>query len=56
MDGRQVKSVITLEANKMVHEQKGDKPQTIVREFSESELVLTCEMGDIKCKRVFKAI
>lgn len=39
LDGRKVKSVITLEGNKLVQEQKGDKPSTIVREFTDSELV-----------------
>lgn len=39
LDGRKVKSIITLNGNKLVQEQKGDKPSTIVREFTDSELV-----------------
>jgi len=38
LDGRKVKSVITLEGNKLIQEQKGDKPSTIVREFTDNEL------------------
>lgn len=39
LDGRDVKSVITLEGdNKLVHIQKGDKPVTIIREFGPTEM------------------
>lgn len=34
LDGRNVKSIITLDGNKLTQEQKGDKPTTIVREFT----------------------
>ena len=38
LDGRKVKSVITMDGdNKLVQEQKGDKPSTIVREFTADE-------------------
>lgn len=39
LDGRKVKSVITLDGNKLVQEQKGDKAHTIIREFSPTELI-----------------
>ena len=39
LDGRKVKSVCTMDGNKLVQEQKGDKPSTIVREFTDSELI-----------------
>lgn len=39
LDGRKVKSVITLDGNKLVQEQKGDKAHKIIREFSPTELV-----------------
>lgn len=38
VDGRKVKSICTLEGNKLVQEQKGDKPTTIEREFSATEM------------------
>lgn len=39
LDGRKVKSIFTLDGNKLVQEQKGDKPHTIVREFTADALV-----------------
>ncbi|EDW80925.1 fatty acid-binding protein [Drosophila tropicalis] len=56
LDGRQVKSVITLDGNKLVQEQKGDKPTTIVREFTDSELTTTLTIGSVKSVRVYKAV
>ncbi|CAB0035871.1 unnamed protein product [Trichogramma brassicae] len=37
-DGRKVKSVITLDGNKMTHVQKGDKETLIEREFTPTEM------------------
>lgn len=37
-DGRKVKSVITMDGNKMSHVQKGDKTTTIEREFTANEM------------------
>ncbi|TMW50136.1 hypothetical protein DOY81_004761 [Sarcophaga bullata] len=56
LDGRKVKSVCTMDGNKLVQEQKGDKPSTIVREFTDSELITTLTIGDVKSVRVYKAI
>lgn len=55
MDGQEVSCVITLDGNKMIQEQKGDKPVTLVRTFTEDELFLTCNVGDVEAKRWFKA-
>ncbi|XP_005177535.1 probable fatty acid-binding protein [Musca domestica] len=56
LDGRKVKSVCTMDGNTLTQEQKGDKPSTIVREFSDSELITTLTIGDIKSVRVYKAV
>ncbi|XP_018799053.1 PREDICTED: probable fatty acid-binding protein [Bactrocera latifrons] len=56
LDGRKVKSVITLEGNKLVQEQKGDKPSTIIREFTDSELVTTLTINGVKSVRLYKAV
>ncbi|XP_073819318.1 fatty acid binding protein [Musca autumnalis] len=56
LDGRKVKSICTMEGNTLTQEQKGDKPSTIVREFSDSEMTTTLTIGDIKSVRVYKAI
>jgi len=38
VDGRKVKSVCTLDGNKLVQVQKGEKDSTIEREFSPTEM------------------
>jgi hypothetical protein len=55
MDGQEVPCVITFDGNKMIQEQKGDKPVTLVRTFTDDELFLTCKVGDVEAKRWFKA-
>ncbi|XP_030373570.1 probable fatty acid-binding protein [Scaptodrosophila lebanonensis] len=56
LDGRKVKSIITLDGNKLTQEQKGDKPSTIVREFNDSELITTLTIGNVKSVRVYKSV
>lgn len=56
LDGRKVTSVVTLEGNTLTQLEKGDKPTTIVREFSPENLVATMTIGDIKCVRTYKAV
>lgn len=56
MDGRTVKSVITIEGNTMTTTQKGEHPTTIVREFSENECVMTVTYEDVVAKRWYKAL
>lgn len=56
LDGRKVKTVCTFDGdNKLVQEQKGEKPTTIIREFTDDELNVTMTIGDIKSTRVYKA-
>ncbi|XP_070493322.1 fatty acid-binding protein-like [Chironomus tepperi] len=55
MDGQEVSCVITFDGNKMIQEQKGDKPVTLIREFTEEELFLTCKVGNVEAKRWFKS-
>ncbi|KAH8283752.1 hypothetical protein KR054_000472 [Drosophila jambulina] len=56
LDGRNVKSIITLDGNKLTQEQKGDKPTTIVREFNDGELITTLTIGNVKSVRTYKAV
>ncbi|ETN64054.1 allergen [Anopheles darlingi] len=56
VDGRTVKSVCTFDGNKLIHEQKGEKPTTIVREFTATDLTATMTAGNAKCVRYYKAI
>lgn len=55
-DGRSVKTKITMDGNKLVQEQFGAKPTTIVREFTEKEMIATCNIGNITCVRTYRAI
>ncbi|CAD7093318.1 unnamed protein product [Hermetia illucens] len=56
-DGRKVKSVCKFEnPNKLVHEQKGEKPTTIIREFTPESMVATMTIEGIKCIREYKAV
>jgi len=55
LDGRNVKSVITLEGNKLIHKQGGDPPSEIVRDFSEKEMVATMKVKDVVCTRKYVA-
>lgn len=41
-DGRKVKSVCTLDGNKLIQIQKGDKQTTIEREFTPTEMKAVC--------------
>lgn len=57
VDGRKVKSVCTFESDdKLIHEQKGDKPSTIVREFTEDTMNAIMTVGEIVCKRLYKSV
>ncbi|XP_011313978.1 probable fatty acid-binding protein isoform X1 [Fopius arisanus] len=53
-DGRKVKSVITLDGNKMSHVQKGDKTTSIEREFTANEMKAIMTVDDIVCTRIYK--
>ncbi|KAF7382334.1 hypothetical protein HZH68_015253 [Vespula germanica] len=52
-DGRKVKSVCTLEGNKLLHVQKGEKETTIEREFTPTEMKAVMKVDDIVCTRVY---
>lgn len=56
MDGEKIPCVITFEDNKMIQIQMGKKPVKILREFFDDELLVTCSVSNIECKRWFKAI
>lgn len=55
MDGRKVKSTVTIDGNKMTQIEIGEKRAEIIREFSETELVVTMKINDIVAKRWYKA-
>ncbi|XP_066974470.1 sodium/calcium exchanger regulatory protein 1 [Macrobrachium rosenbergii] len=58
-DGRVVKSTITLDGNKMTHNQVGDKEKKekdsiLTREFTDTEMIMECKVDDVVSKRVYK--
>lgn len=55
LDGRNVKSVITLEGNKLIQKQGGEPPSTIIREFTEKDMVATMTVGNVTCTRKYAA-
>ncbi|XP_003494760.1 sodium/calcium exchanger regulatory protein 1 isoform X1 [Bombus impatiens] len=53
-DGRKVKTVCTLDGNKLTQVQKGEKDTTIEREFTPTEMKAIMKVDDIVCTRVYK--
>lgn len=53
-DDRKVKSVCTMEGNKLLQIQKGPKTTTIEREFTPTEMKAIMKVDDIVCTRVYK--
>lgn len=54
LDGRQVKSVMTLEGNKLTQKQGGTPPSTIIREFGKDEMTATMIVNDVTCTRKYR--
>ncbi|MCI4392067.1 hypothetical protein PGIGA_G00141850 [Pangasianodon gigas] len=53
-DDRKVKSLVTLDGNKLVHVQKWDGKETsLVREVDGNSLTLTLTLGDVVCTRSY---
>lgn len=50
VDGRKVKSVCTLDGNKLIQVQKGEKQTTIEREFSSTE------MKAVRMEKIYKQL
>lgn len=56
LDDRNVKSVCTLDGNKLTHKQGGEKPSTITREFTATEMVAVMTVGGVVCTRKYKSV
>lgn len=55
LDGRNVKSVVTLEGDKLIHKQGGEPESTIIREFTDKDMVATMTVGNVVCTRKYAA-
>lgn len=54
VDGRKVKSVMTLDGNKLTQKQGGTPPSTIIREFSDNEMVAKLSVYDVVATRKYR--
>lgn len=54
VDGRNVKSVMSLEGNTLTQKQGGTPPSTIVREFGENEMVAKMNVYDVTATRKYR--
>ncbi|KAF7691200.1 fatty acid-binding protein, heart-like [Silurus meridionalis] len=53
-DDRKVKSLLTVDGNKLIHIQKWeDKETSLVREIDGNNLTLTLTLGDVVCTRSY---
>jgi len=50
-DDRKMKTTITLDGNKLIQEQKGDIPSTIVREVDGNKMTVICKAKDVVATR-----
>ena len=55
-DGRMVKITFTIEGNKLIEKQVGEKTLIIEREFFDEELIVTSSIGDVVCKSWCKRV
>jgi len=53
MDGKNVKTVVVADGNKLVQTQYGDKEVKIVREFNGNELKVTASCGPVTSIRIY---
>jgi hypothetical protein len=56
LDGRKVQTTITINGNTMTQIEKGDKKSEIIREFGDSELVVTCTFDNVVSKRWYNVV
>nr|CAD7260705.1 unnamed protein product [Timema shepardi] len=54
VDGRKVKSTCTIDGNKLIQVQKGDKESTIIREFTPEQVTATLTADGVVCTRIYK--
>lgn len=55
-DGRKINIVFTVEGNKLIEKQTGEKALNITREFSADQVVSTATIGNVVCTSWFKIV
>jgi len=56
MDGKNVKTKIVADGNKLIQTQYGDKEVSIIREFTPTDLITTCKVGNVTSVRSYKRV
>jgi len=56
MDGTKVKSIISLDGNKLVQKQTSEPPCEIIREFNGAEMKTICSCKGVTSTRTYKKI
>jgi formylmethanofuran:tetrahydromethanopterin formyltransferase len=56
VDGRKVKNVFTIEGNKLIEKQLGEKDLIIERVFFSDQLIVTSSMGGVESKAWCKLV
>ncbi|KAG5673443.1 hypothetical protein PVAND_003489 [Polypedilum vanderplanki] len=54
LDGREVKTIMTLDGNTLTQTQKTEKKSVITREFTETECKTVCIYGDVVSTRWYR--
>lgn len=53
LDGRNVKSTITFDGNKMIHESRGEKNSKIIREYMPDKMKAILTVDDVVSTRIY---
>lgn len=48
-DGRKVNNIFTIEGNKLIEKQIGEKTMTITREFFDDQMIAVSSIGSVVC-------
>lgn len=48
-DGRKIKNIFTMNGNKLIEEQIGEKTMTVEREFFDDVMIAKASIGDVVC-------
>lgn len=55
-DGRKIKNIFTIEGNKLIEQQVGEKTITVIREFTDDQIISTASVGNVTSTTWFKLV
>jgi hypothetical protein len=56
LDGRKVRITFSIDGNKLIENQIGERSLVIIREFYEDEMIVTSTIGGVVCKSWCKLV